>query len=393
MNYWHSNIGNLAECEKPLFELLERLAENGSRTARDMYGCRGWCAHHNTDIWCDTDPQDRWMPATLWPLGGVWLCTHIWDSYLFSGDLLFLERMFPLLRGCVEFLLDFLIKDAAGKYLVTNPSLSPENTFVNERGEHGVFCEASTMDVQIISAVFQSYLSTTDALQLTNDSLISAVRATLPLLPTHQIGTHGQLLEWSHDYIELEPGHRHTSHLWALHPGSAITPDQTPALAAACSVVLGRRAEHGGGHTGWSRAWLINLHARLREAYECKSHVEKLLKNSTLPNLLDDHPPFQIDGNFGGAAGIIEMLVQSHEVHDDGRRIVRILPAWPREWGNGSVKGVKCRGGFEVGFQWKDGEVVGDVYVKSEQGTVGLLIFPNGRTVAISNKGEQMLRP
>lgn len=389
MNYWPANICNLAECEEPLFDLLERVAVNGARTAKDMYGCRGWCAHHNTDIWADTDPQDRWMAATLWPLGGVWLCTHVWERFAFSGDTAFLQRMFPVLRGCIEFLLDFLIEDETGRYLVTNPSLSPENTFVNDRGETSVFCEASTMDIQIITAVFDAYLEGIAALGTNDNDLTIQVRRSRTRLPPLRVGCLGQLLEWSHEYTELEPGHRHTSHLWALHPGSSITPSLTPDLASACDVVLRRRAEHGGGHTGWSRAWLINLHARLRQGPECKGHVEKLLKNSTLPNMLDDHPPFQIDGNFGGCAGILEMLLQSHEMDSEGRRVIRLMPAWPAEWREGSVRGMRARGGFEVGFAWEAGRIVGEVTVRSDRGTKAMLVFPDGRKVMLDKVGEQ----
>jgi hypothetical protein len=262
MNYWPANLCNLAECEEPLFDHLERMAERGKMTAKVMYGCRGWAAHHNTDIWADTDPQDRWMPATLWPLGGAWLCCHIWECYLFNGSEEFLRKMFPLLRGCVEFLVDYLIEDSSGKYLITNPSLSPENTFLTEAGTKGVLCEGSTIDIQIIDVIFRDFIDSASELGM-SDSLLDEVKKSRERLPPMKIGSFGQLQEWKHDYAEYEPGHRHTSHLWGLYPGNSITPKETPNLAAACEVVLRRRADNGGGHTGWSRAWLINLHARL----------------------------------------------------------------------------------------------------------------------------------
>ncbi|KAF3154165.1 hypothetical protein TWF569_000990 [Orbilia oligospora] len=388
MNYWPANISNLPECEIPLFELLERVQVNGARTAKEMYGCRGWCAHHNTDIWADTNPQDKWMPATLWPLGGAWLCTHIWERYLFFEDKSFLQRFFPVLEGCVRFLLDFLIKDDHGFY-VTNPSLSPENTFKNQRGEKGVFCEASTMDIQILTAIFKAYITSSYILEGLGTVDMVEVNKALAGLPPVIVSSTGLLQEWGrNDYEEVEPGHRHTSHLWGLHPGDSITPASTPKFAEAASAVLTRRAAHGGGHTGWSRAWLINLHARLGQAEKSKEHIELLLRKSTLPNLLDDHPPFQIDGNFGGSAGIIEMIVQSHEVVE-GERVVRLLPAWPLEWGNGRVEGIRVRGAAAITFEWRDGRIEGPVLVDSEfASNKYTIISPNGSKAKVEGQGH-----
>ncbi|KAL3496887.1 hypothetical protein BJX62DRAFT_221796 [Aspergillus germanicus] len=338
MNYWPANVGNLSECEQPLFALLERIAEAGTETARKMYGCRGWTVHHNTDLWADTAPVDRWMPATLWPLGGAWLCIHIWEHFRFTGDKKALARMHPVLRGY----------DASGQYKVTNPSLSPENTFRDGKGEVGVLCEGSTIDIQLVLG--------------RSDELLPSVHDTLRRLPPLRIGSAGQLQEWMTDHDEVEPGHRHVSHLWALYPGCDITLESTPDLAKACAVTLQRRQGAGGGHTGWSRAWLLNLHARLRDADECAEHLERLLAQSTLPNLLDTHPPFQIDGNFGGGAGILEMLVQSHE---------------EAAWQSGRLRGVRARGGFELEFSWEDGVIRGPVIVKSELGLRAVVHYPN----------------
>ncbi|KAL4931186.1 glycoside hydrolase family 95 protein [Aspergillus undulatus] len=373
MNYWSANVGNLAECEQPLFALLERLAVTGAETALKMYGCRGWMVHHNTDLWADTAPTDRWMPATLWPVAGAWLCTHVWEAFRYSGDKEFLARMLPVLRGCVEFLLDFLVDDASGQYKVTCPSLSPENTFRDANGEEGVLCEGSAIDTQLVRAILKDFISALDELDISDDDLLSGVHDTLCRLPPLQIGSAGQLQEWMADYEEVEPGHRHVSHLWALHPGNGIDPDTTPDLAVACSVTLQRRQSSGGGHTGWSRAWLLNLHARLRDAEACAEHLERLLADSTLPNLLDTHPPFQIDGNFGGGAGILEMLVQSHE-----NGIIRLLPACPVEWRTGWLRGVRARGGFTLEFAWKDGNITGPVIVQSDLGLVAVFLYPIG---------------
>jgi hypothetical protein len=294
--------------------------------------------------------------------------------------------MHPVLKGCVEFLLDFLIEDKASRYLVTNPSLSPENTFIGKNGTPGVLCEASTIDIQIIQAIFSAYIDAVSELNI-EDDLISTVKQSLARLPPMAIGSFGQLQEWCDDYAELEPGHRHTSHLWALHPGNAISKTKTPSLTNAASVVLRRRAENGGGHTGWSRAWLINLHARLGDAEGCLGHIGRLLMDSTLPNMLDNHPPFQIDGNFGGCAGIVEMLVQSQ----DG--CIELLPACPTSWCVGSIKGVRARGGFELDFEWNDGVIKEPVIVKSVLGKPGTIKFPNGKTVAFEGKGIHFIYP
>ena len=387
MNYWSVNVCNISECEEPLFELMSRMVKPGSHTALKMYGCRGWTAHSNTDIWADTDPVDRWMPASIWPLGGAWLCYHLWEHFRFTGNEDLLRRYWFILRGCVEFLLDFLIDDATGQYLITNPSVSPENSFLDRKGQRGVLCEGSAVDIQIIDAILQVFESCAENLGI-DESLVTRARETRVRLPPMKISDSGYLQEWAEDYEELEPGHRHTSHLWALYPGDAITPEKTPELAAACGVTLRRRAQHGGGHTGWSRAWLINLHARLYETEECEKHLEMLLSQSTLPNLLDSHPPFQIDGNFGGAAGIVEMLVQSHEPG-----LIRLLPACPSGW-TGSIQGVRARGGFELDFEWKTGRIVGEVNIKSERGEKAIVCFPgeNGHRVEIVNSGLHKIK-
>jgi hypothetical protein len=411
MNYWAAHVSNISECELPLFELLERMAVNGKRTAAEVWGCRGWCAHHCTDIFADTETQDRWMPSTLWPLGGAWLCVHIWEHYSFTGDKKLLERMLPVLEGCVDFLLDFLTPNSDSEFLVTNPSLSPENTFLHkESGEKGVFCEGSTIDMEIVRQIFTQFLMTASTLGYAKDlqDRTSAVRSALSQLQPILISpTTGAIQEWGlSDYEETELGHRHVSHLYALHPGNTITASSDPVLVDAAKKTLVRRLEHGGGHTGWSRAWLINLWARLRQPAKCQKNVDALLQDSTLPNMLDNHPPFQIDGNFGGAAGIVECLIQSHEeVQPDGEeqstRLIRLLPSCPTEWKAGKIRGVKCRGGFEVDFGWEDGYIQDPVRVESLFGGKAVLIFhfagsdaeDGGIKVDVpASKGEHIIR-
>jgi hypothetical protein len=385
MCYWPAHVSNLSECELPLFDLLERMAVNGKQTASEVWGCRGWCAHHCTDIFADTDTQDRWMPSTLWPLGGAWLCTHIWEHYSFTGEKSLLGRMLPAIEGCIDFLLDFLIEDANRQYLVISPSLSPENTFLHrESHETGVFCEGSTMDMAIVRHVFDDFLRISEVLGLkcSAQDRVSAVRSALLRLPTMVISPKtGAIQEWgSNDFEEVELGHRHISHLYALHPGNTLTGSSNSELVAAAKCTLRRRLEHGGGHTGWSRAWLINFWARLRQPAECSRSIEALLRESTLPNMLDNHPPFQIDGNFGGAAGIAECLVQSHEeVQTESRghpiRLLRLLPSCPVEWKTGNVRGARCRGGFEVAFDWDDGQIKDPLRIKSLFGHKATVVF------------------
>lgn len=387
MNYWPANVGNLTECEQPLFALLEKVAATGSETARKMYGCRGWTCHHNTDKWADTSPVDSWMPATLWPLSGAWLCTHIRQHFRYSGNRAFLSRMLPVLGGCVEFLLEFLVDDASGQYKVTSPSLSPEDTFRDENGETGVLCEGCTVDIQLVRAVLAAFLDAIQVLGISDENILSEVHETLRRLPSMRIGSGGQLQEWMSDCDEAEPGHRHISHLWALYPGKDINLETTPDLARASAVTLQRRQTAGGGHTCWNRAWLLNLHARLRNADECAEDLEQLLAHSTLPNLLNTHPPFQIDGNFGGSTGILEMLVHSHE---DG--IIRLLPACPAAWRRGRFRGFRARGGFELELGWEDGDIRGPVIVRSELGLRAVICYPkNGPRKVLEGSGVAVL--
>ncbi len=358
MNYWPAESCALGELHQPLFDHIERMAENGRKTAMQMYGCRGWCAHHNTDIWADTAPQGVHIPSSYWPMGGAWLCLHLWDHYLYSLDAPFLVRVYPLLKGAAKFFLDFLIEDDRGR-LITSPSTSPENTYVTAEGTLGRLCQGPSMDSQILYELFTACMAASDILKVDTD-LAASFRDSRDRLPKPSIGKDGRLLEWAEEYTEAEPGHRHISHLWALYPGHFIHPLNTPELAQACRRTIDKRLKHGGGHTGWSRAWIINFYARLRDGEEARRHLLKLLSESTYPNLLDAHPPFQIDGNFGAAAAVAEMLVQSRVSVLDGKSTdldsfeIHLLPALPSAWDTGKLRGLRTRGACVVELEWAD---------------------------------------
>jgi hypothetical protein len=404
MNYWPAANANLPECFfEPVVDLLERMALRGAATAKTMYGCGGWCAHHNTDIWADTDPQDRWMPSTLWPLGGVWVCIDAVEMLKTHYDRDMHIRLAPVLRGAVTFLLDFLIPSADGKYFVTNPSLSPENTFIDaSSGAKGILCEGSTMDTTIVRSAFELYLWSDEKLYPDSPGMLRRViiSALKRLQPLEISPSSGLIQEWGlRDHAEFEPGHRHVSHLLGLYPGRYISRRKTSKFCDAAAKVLQRRAAHGGGHTGWSRAWLINLHARLGEAEECNRHVELLLSKSTMPNLLDDHPPFQIDGNFGGCAGILECLVQAEEGIMETKQgkmekgvVIELLPACPSNWKKGEVKGVCVLGGWSVSFGWEDGLVRDVVVSRTNAGLYGaVIVFPGGKQASVHGTGEHVV--
>jgi alpha-L-fucosidase 2 len=387
MNYWPAELTNLSECHEPLFALIEDLSETGSKVARDHYGLPGWVFHHNTDGWRGAAAINATNHG-IWPVGGAWLCQHLWWRYEFTGDEKFLrERAYPVMKSASLFFLDWLIKDPVNDqgWWISGPSNSPE---------HGGLVMAPTMDHQLIRHLFDKTAKAAGILEVDDELREQLIEARKRIAP-NQVGSEGQLKEWL--YKELpRTTHRHISHLWGLHPGSEITP-RTPDLLNAARKSLEFR---GDGGNGWSMAWKINCWARLRDGDHAHRVIGNLMQlthsdknfhegGGLYPNLLDACPPFQIDGNFGFTAGVAEMLLQSHQRDDKGRVILDLLPALPKAWPDGEIVGLCARDGFVVNLSWQNGELVeGTIYSKLRKDCV----LRHGKSVILECRPGERIR-
>ncbi|MFC4600522.1 glycosyl hydrolase family 95 catalytic domain-containing protein [Cohnella hongkongensis] len=393
MNYWAAEANHLAECHEPLFDLLDDLQKTGEQTARIHYNSRGWVVHHSTDLWRTATPSGGPSkgPASwaFWPMGGVWLCRHLWEHYEFGGDRAFLrQRAYPVMKGAALFCLDWLVEDGEGR-LVTNPSTSPENTFIGPDGRKAAVSIGSTMDMILIRELFGHCIEAASILDVDGEFRRTLEQARSRLLPL-RIGRYGQLQEWFRDFEESEPGHRHTAHLYALHPGNEIVPSRDPELADAVRTTLGRRREHEKLDTiGWCFSWMISMYARLGDGETAHDYLEKLLRNP-FPNLFNAHRhpklvfyPMTIEANFGATAGIAELLLQSHSGE------VRLLPALPSAWPDGGIRGLRARGGFEVAMEWQGGKLI-RAEILSRNGSSCLLRTDVPFVVVAADSGERL---
>lgn len=380
MSYWLAESCNLSECHLPLFDLLERVCGNGRVTAKEMYGInKGFVCHSNTDIWGDTAPQDEERVSSIWPMGGAWLALHIFEHYEYTLDREFLEEKYHILKEAAEFFAEYLTEDSKGR-LVTGPSVSPENTYINANGVQASLCMGPAIDSQIVTVLFRDVIRASEILGK-DKALADRLTEMLKKLPEPEIGKYGQIMEWSEDYDETDIGHSHISQLFALHPADIINPYKTPKLADAARATLVRRLIHGGGRTGWSSAWVANMWARLYDSRMVSENLKRLLSHYTNPNMTATKPPFQTEGNFGGAAAIAESLLQSCCGE------VNLLPALPEEWSSGHVNGLRAKGGFTVNINWVEGKLTtADIY--SELG--GELRLRANCVVSITCDGESV---
>jgi alpha-L-fucosidase 2 len=382
MNYWLAEPAGLGETVLPLINLIDIVRTpatgTGTRVAHDYYSARGFVIHHNTDLWGDAEPIDGYQWG-IWPMGGAWLSLDAWDHYAYTLDKRFLrDRAWPILHDASQFFLDYLVEDGSG-HLVTGPSISPENSYRLADGTHHSVTMAPTMDIEIVRELFTRTLDAGRILGK-DAAFLQQLEDARAKLPPFRIGRFGQLQEWQQDYEENEPGHRHISHLWALFPGTQISLDQTPDLAKAAKTSLERRLAFGGGQTGWSRAWVVNYWDHLHDAKQAYESLQVMFRQSTFPNLMDTHPPglFQIDGNMGAANGMLEAIVQTRWMPEATE--VELLPALPEQWSEGSVEGVRVRGGAALDMQWKSGKIV-SLILHAKSDSEFRLIPPQGQAV------------
>ncbi|MBL7968890.1 MAG: glycoside hydrolase N-terminal domain-containing protein [Prolixibacteraceae bacterium] len=390
MNYWPAEVTNLSEMHLPMFDLIASLVEPGSKTAQVQYNSKGWVVHPITNVWGYTSPGESasWGMHTGAP---AWICQHIGEHYRFTGDKEFLKKMYPVLKGAVEFYMDWLVLDPKTGKLVSGPAVSPENTFIAPDGSKCQISMGPTHDQQVIWQLFDDFAMASKDLGL-NDEFAANVEKAKNNLAGTQIGSDGRLMEWAQEYPEAEPGHRHISHLFALHPGSQINPIQTPELADAAKKSLSHRLmsdkNYGAASIGWSAAWQISLNARLFQPEKAKASVDMVLSNSINRNLFGSCPPFQMDNNFGFTAGIAEMLLQSHVLDSNGKFIINVLPALPASWPSGEVKGLVARGGFVVDIKWENNQLV-TVKIQSRLGGSCTVSYKGNRIELTNLKADE----